>query len=153
MLNSDIGFMMPILENNNFCNYICHTVKEFINHNKKFNCCIFNQYCELVDTKNVPLLPMSHARYFDGNLLVLDMASLLLSINFPKTKNIYFYTNITPWTSSYNNYNEWQKIFGKKNLKIISNSNHIHDIYNIVWNNSVGVVENMTYETLSKYIY
>lgn len=153
MLKTDIGFMMPVMENNNFCTYVCHLVKEFIDRNKRLNFCIFNQHCEIIDTKNVPLLPISHARYFDGHLFVVDMASLLLAVNFPKTHNVYFYTNTTPWTSSYSSYNEWKRIFAKDNLKVISNTNHIHDIYNIAWNNSIGIAENMTYETLSKYIY
>jgi hypothetical protein len=104
------------------------------------------------DTYNVPLLPISHARYFEGDLFVFDISSLLLSVNFPKTNNIYFFTNSTPWTASYNNYIEWKNIFNKSNVKIISNTKHIHDIYTIAWNNSIGIAENMTYDTIYKCI-
>lgn len=152
MLKNNIGFMIPVLENNNFCTHLCSIVKSFIINNKKLDFCIFNQYCEMHDTYNVPLLPISHARYFEGDLFVFDISSLLLSVNFPKTNNIYFFTNSTPWTASYNNYIEWKNIFNKSNVKIISNTKHIHDIYTIAWNNSIGIAENMTYDTIYKCI-
>lgn len=150
MIKNNIGFIALSLENNNFSNHICSIVKAFILNNKRLDCCIFNQYCELHDTQNVPLLPVSHARYFDGDLFVFDVASLLMSVNFPKTKTIYFFTNSAPWTSSYSNYMDWKNIFNNNRVKIISNTKYIHDIYTIAWNNSIGIAENMTYETISK---
>lgn len=152
MLKNDLGFVIPILENNNFGIHICQIIKKFIDQYPKYNFCIFNQYCETPDTQNVPLLPLSHARYFHGNLILFDIGSLLLASNFPTIEKIYFYTNASPWVSSYNNYYDWREIFDRKNIKIISNNQEIHDIYNIIWNNSLGVAETVSYESLSKFV-
>lgn len=151
-MNNDLGFFAITLENNSLHEKICDLISEYILVRKNNQIVIFNHYCEKIYTKNIPILPLSYSKYYVGDLIVFDIASLLLAISSINTSNIYFYAQNIPWQISYNNYADWNKIFKHDRLKIISANQHIHDIYNIVWNNSVGICEDITYEKFCKFI-
>lgn len=150
MIKNDIGFMLPVLDNNSFIVEICRTILTLINANKRMQICIFNHHTDMPNLHGVPILPISHAKYFKGDIFVFDISSLLIAVNFPGTNNIYYYVNETCWSSSYSNYSAWKKIFSKDNIKIIANNQYIHDLYNIAWNNSIGISERFEYEEISK---
>lgn len=152
MMKHDVGFILPVLENNNFIIEICRTILSLIDANKKTEFCIFNSYSELAGLNGVPILPISHAKYFKGDLFVFDISSLLIVKNFPSVNNIYYYAIDIAWTSSYSHYSEWEKIFSKNNIKIIANNKHIHDIYNIAWDNSIGISERFEYEEIKEFL-
>lgn len=152
MIKNDLGFILPILEANNFTNDICNTVHNLIHINQQKQVIIFNNDCTMLDLYRIPLMPVSYAKYFTGDLFVFDLSSLLISINFPSATNIYFYATNTPWVSSYSNYMAWSKIFNHNRLKVISNNQYIHDIYTMTWNNSMGTMEKFSYEQINKYL-
>lgn len=151
-MNNDIGFFAMTLENNAFHNTICELVAGYIKHNPQNQIVIFNQYSEKIDTHDIPILPLSYSKFYNGDLITFDIASLLLSVNSISANNIYFYAQNIPWQISYNKYNEWKNIFGNKKINVIANNEYIHNIYNIAWNNSIGVCEDLTYEKFSKFI-
>lgn len=148
MIKNDIGFVLPSLKNEEQSQLMCVLIKLLIDHNPKTQFCIFNQHSDLVDTYKVPLLPMSHARYFNGDLFIFDFPSLVISINFPTIKNIYYFTNATPWSTSYNEYESWVNIFSRNNLKVITNKEDIGEIYGMMWNNKLSVIKELNYETV-----
>jgi hypothetical protein len=152
MIKNDIGFIMPVLDNNPLIVEICRTVLTLINQNKKMQICIFNHYTEMANLHGAPILPISHAKYFKGDLFVFDLSSLLIAINFPGVNNIYYYATDICWSSSYSNYSAWKKIFYKPNIKIIANNENIHDIYHIAWDNSLGISERFSYEEIAKFL-
>lgn len=148
MIKNDLGFVLPTLENNPSHINLCELISLLIDRNKKYQFCIFNQYSSLVDTRSVPLMPMSHAKYFIGDLVVLDFPSLVLSINFPTIKNIYYFTNNIPWSTSYYEYKDWKHIFQKNNLKIFSASEDITKIYSMMWNIKTKTIKEINYDTI-----
>jgi hypothetical protein len=152
MIKQDVGFILPVLENNPVIIEICRTILSLIDTNKRTEFCIFNNYSELAGLNGVPILPISHAKYFKGDLFVFDISSLLIVQNFPSVNNIYYYANNIAWTASYNNYSAWEKIFSKNNIKVIANNKYIYDIYNIAWNNSIGISERFEYEEIKQFL-
>jgi hypothetical protein len=149
MIKNDIGFIIPNLYNDDQSNALCEIISSLISQNKKYQFCIFNQYNELIDTKNVPLMPVSHSRYFPGDLVILDFPSLVMAGNFPTTKNIYYFTNSMPWSTSFNSYESWKKIFCNDKLKVFTNSDDITSIYNMLWNIKAQTIQEINYVTIS----
>lgn len=149
MIKNDVGFIIPNMYNDDQSNAICEIISSLISQNKKYQFCIFNQYNELINTKNVPLMPISHARYFTGDLVILDFPSLVMALNFPTTKNIYYFTNGMPWSTSYNAYGLWKKIFCNHKLKVFTNSDDITAIYNMLWNIKAQTIKEINYVTIS----
>lgn len=148
----DVGFFAITLENNTLHEHICQTISDYIQHNPQNQIVLFNQYCDKVDTKNIPILALSHSKYFIGNLVVFDLQSLLIALGSVKSKNIYYYTQSIPWQISYSDYSNWKNIFNNPKLKVITGNSYLSDIYGMVWGNSVGVCEEINYEKFSKFI-
>lgn len=151
-MKNDLGFFALTLENTLLHENICKLISSYIENNKDRQIVLFNQYSEKINTYNIPMLPISYSKYYNGDLVVFDIGSLLLAINSIKAKNIYFYAHNIPWQLSYNNYADWKSIFDHKKLKVITENKHLYDIYNLVWNNSLGICEEIVYEKFCKLI-
>lgn len=151
-MKNDLGFFALTLENTTLHENICKLISLYIENNKDKQIVFFNQYCEKINTYNIPILPISYSKYYNGDLVVFDMASLLIAVNSIKAENIYFYANNIPWQASYSGYGDWKAIFGNKKLKVIAENKYLYDIYNIVWDNSLGVCEEIVYEKFCKLV-
>lgn len=149
----DIGFLIPVLENNKACDIICETISSLITNRPSQQICIFNSYCEKLNTNNIPIVHINQAKFFKGSLVVFDLHCLELSASFPLVSNIYYYAQNIPWSNNQSHYQQWKQLFDKDNLKVISANKYIYDIYNIVWSNSIGISEVFNYETISKLIF
>lgn len=152
MNKTDLGFFAIKLENNTFHDKICSLIDGYISNNHQSHIVMFNHICEKIETKQIPLLPISYAKYFKGDLVVFDIASLLVAVDCININRVYFYAQNMPWINSYNDYSDWEYLFKNDKIKIIANNEHLHNIYNIVWNNSLGVSEDITYDKFSKFI-
>jgi hypothetical protein len=150
--NKDLGFLIPVLDNNQHSNIICNTVSGFIRSRPRQQVCIFNSYSERINTQHIPLVHINQAKFFDGDLIVFDLHCLQLSGSFPLINKIYYYAQNIPWSNNHSYYAQWKELFSKTNLSIISANKYIHDMYNIVWSNSVGISEAFDYETVNKLI-
>jgi hypothetical protein len=150
--NKDLGTFCLTLENNSLHDKICGMLDNFIKYNADRHIVIFNQLCEKIDTGSVPLLPVSYSKYFHGNILTFDIASLLIAVECVNVQSVFFYAQNTPWTNSYNNYEDWQYLFGNKKLKIIANNQDTYNIYNMIWNNSIGICEEINYEKFKQFV-
>lgn len=151
-INKDIGFLIPALDNNSDANNICVTIAKLIYSRPKDQICIFNSYCEKIETYNIPILHVNQAKFFKGSIVVFDLPCLELSKSLPLLDNVYYYAKNIPWTNTTSYYDQWKNLFGKANTKVISASKYINDIYNIVWSNSIGISEAFDYETISNII-
>jgi|688.fasta_scaffold207150_2 hypothetical protein len=149
---NDLGFFAITLENIQLHEKLCDTLGSYIKNHPKQHIVLFNQYSEKIDTKNIPILPLSHSKYFDGSLVVFDIQSLLIAEGSIKCKNLYFYAQNIPWQISYSHYSDWKNIMKHDKLKVIANSTYLHEIYNMVWNNSIGICEDINYEQFSKFV-
>lgn len=148
MIKNDVGFMIPSLKNDEKSYPLCKLISLLIENHRNKQFCIFNQHCDLPNTHKVPLLPISHAKYFIGDLIVLDFPSLVLTINFPLVKNIYYITNSMPWLTSYSSYSLWKNIFLKKNLNIVATTDDVKNVYNMLWNNCNHKIQEINYDSL-----
>lgn len=151
-MKNDLGFFALTLENTLLHDNICKLINSYIESNKNRQIVIFNQYCEKINTYNIPILPISYSKYYSGDLVVFDIASLLIAINSIKAKNVYFYTHNIPWQESYSSYGDWKAIFDSKKLKVITQNKYLYDIYNLVWDNSLGICEEIIYEKFCKFV-
>ena len=151
-INKDIGFLMPVLDNNLESNNICITISKLIHARPNDQICIFNSHCEKIETYNIPVLHINQAKFFKGNLVVFDLQCLELSRSFPLLDNVYYYARNIPWTNTKSYYEQWKNLFSEPNTKVISANKYIDNIYNIVWSNSIGISETFDYGTISNII-
>lgn len=150
--SEDIGFLLLDIDNSNNTNIIFDTITKLIKDNPYNQIVLFNSRCLRVDNHNVPILHISHAKFFTGKLIVFDTPSLIISKNFTNISSKYFYATHTPWIQSQNYYNQWKVLLGDNDLKIIANNQTTYDLYDICWNQPIGIVENFDYEALQKII-
>ena len=149
MINQDVGFILLKLDNSPAYNVVLDTIYKFIEDRPFNQFVIFNSQCDKTDTRNIPILHVSHAQFFTGNLVLFDIASAIMSKAFTNVKNRFLYATDTPWTvSSKNRYYDWLEIYSNKNLEIIVANNSLYDIYNIVWKQPTGISENFNYEQI-----
>lgn len=151
-MKNDLGFFAISLENNDYHENICHLIKQYIDNHPDKQIVLFNQFFDKIDVKNIPIMPLSHSKYFDGDLVVFDIQSLILAKGSIGAKNIYYHTQIMPWQMSYSFYGDWEYIFKQPRLKVITNSSYLYDIYNILWQNAIGISEEINYEKFSRFI-
>lgn len=113
---------------------------------------VFSQETMPIKHKFVPVLPLIQAKFFEGNLLVFDTESIIISKNFTNIKNIYLYTNNVLWINSpqVNHFvlkNIYQNI---DNLKIITSSQEISNIYKSVWDKEcIFINGDLSYDKIS----
>jgi len=149
----DIGFLIPNLTNNTFCDNLLDTIKKFINNNPYDQTVIFNSSCDKIDTKNIPILHLSHSQFFYGKLFLFDLASVVLSQKFPNISKRYLYAQDIPWMNSpQTNYKYWLDIYNQNNLELIVPTENLCNIYEIAWKKPIGIVENFNYEQIKKII-
>jgi len=147
--NNDLGFLMPILDNNQSCNLACNTISKLILTRPKKQICIFNSYSEKIQTYNIPILHINQAKFFRGDMVVFDLYCLELCGSFSLLENVYYYAQNIPWSNNQSLYRQWKKLFDKNNVKIIAANKYINDMYNIAWSNSIGISETFDYETIN----
>lgn len=150
---NDIGFFLCKLNNCPEHNHILSTMNDWIKNNPYNQCVVFNSFCENINIHKVPILHLSHAKFFYGDLMVFDFVSLILASHFPNIKNLYYYMSNIAWDNSLNSrYIEWEEAFSAPHLKVIASNQTIYDVYEIAWKKPCGISENFTYEQLSKII-
>jgi hypothetical protein len=151
-MKNDLGFILLSIENNEMFHNLLSSIKSFIDHNPYKQICIFNSDSDKVNTFNIPLLHIKQAKFFHGDIIVFDVLSLMLIKNFPNLKNKYFFVNSIPWEQNGFSFSEWKSLIEQDNLQIIAQNESIYDIFDICWKKPLGIGENFSYETISKFI-
>jgi len=144
----DLGILCIKLENTTTSEHILKTAKSLIDNNPYSQICIFNSYSEIVENNSVPILHISQAKFFKGNLVVFDMPSLILSKNFINLSKRFYYAYELPWTKHIQNFKYWSEIFDSKDLNIITKNQQLYDIYDMCWKKPIGISEDFSYETI-----
>jgi hypothetical protein len=146
---TDLGLIMYGLPNNSYSHKHFSLLNNFVMHRPFNQHLIFNSYNECIETLSVPILHVSQAKFFYGNLLALDMKSLLLAIECINCTNIYYYSTEIPWEKEIRPFSYWNKIFSTKNLNIIAQNQKINDIFELMWTKPLAKIEDLTYESIS----
>lgn len=147
-MKNDIGFMCFDLKPIEAHNILIKEISKLILNNNEKQICIFNHHSDRAEYDNVPVLPISHAKFFDGDLFLFDIMSLMITQNFPNIKNRYFYTGEIVWLNNNNFYYFWKNLFMHPNLKIIASTEGVKDIYTMCWNKEVNIIKQFSYEEL-----
>ena len=101
----------------------------------------------------MPILHISQAKFFRGDLVLFDIPSIILTETFTNINNRYLYAQDIPWSQEASiNYREWHSLYNQNNLNIIAGNSSLYDIYNICWKTPLGSVENFNYDRLSEII-
>jgi hypothetical protein len=152
-MNKNIGFILIKLQNNPVQDKILQTIKKIEEKNIYGQTIIFNSYTDKADTLNLPILHLSQAQFFFGDLFLFDLASVILTQKFPNINKRILYTNSIPWTANHNNlYAEWESIYLQNNLDLLVDSQSTYDIYDICWKKPIGIAEEFNYEKVIQYI-
>jgi hypothetical protein len=153
MKSKNLGLILIKLQNADIYNSIVDTTQKLIDNNPYNNICIFNSFCDKIDIKNIPILHLSHARFFQGDLIIFDIASLLLTKNFTNIKNRYFYAYNIPWIDDPSVlFHQWKSLFDHNNISIITKNQELFDIYELCWKKPIGITETFNYEELEQII-
>lgn len=151
--HKDIGFVILKLMNTPVYDSILETISSYVKARPYNQHIIFNSYSEKIVNNNIPILHIQQSQFFDGNLVLFDLPSVILSNRFPNIRNRFLYTTDTPWLQSPGTrFKEWQSLYVPKNLNIIVPNQSLYDIYKICWKEPVGIVEAFNYESLKSYV-
>ena len=148
--DQDLGIVYTNMSNNNETISLIDFAKEYHEYNPYNQVCFFNSFCEVVSSQNVPILHLSQAKFFYGNLLVLDSDSVELCENFPNIKKILFWAQDIPWEKQLKNYKEWERLFYNDKIEIIANNEQIYDIFEICYKKTKCIAERLDYEKIKQ---
>lgn len=146
--NKDLGFILLKLQNSITHNNLLKNIHEFIVNRPHSQIVLFNSYCDILDNNMVPILHLSQAKFFYGNMVTMDLSSLYLSTRFINLEKVFFYATYIPWMEHYKPFAFWKKLFDTNNIEIIAHNKEIADIFEIVWKKPICISEEFTYEKL-----
>ena len=145
----DIGFMLINIENNEYYNTMFSNINKLIESNRYSNIVVFNSQCNLIETYNVPILHLSHAKFFDGRLFLFDTISAIMSQGFTNLKQKILYCNDMPWIKNRStSYMEWNSIYS--DLDFITTNTYLYDIYHMLWKQPLNIMESFNYEQIQQ---
>lgn len=150
-MTNDLGIILLTLENTRVYDSIFASIQNMIKENPYKQICIFNSKNNRIETGNVPILHLSQAKFFNGNLLIFDTLSLLFAKNFVSVNKIYFYVSDFLWTGNqYSSYYEVKDLFDTENLEFIARDEQTSDIYEICWKKPITISKDINYESLKQ---
>jgi hypothetical protein len=148
LMKNDLGIVCINLENSETSSVIMDTARSFIKNNPYNQVCIFNSYSDIIGNNSVPILHISQAKFFNGNLIVFDIPSLILSKNFINLSKRFYYAHDIPWAHNIMSFDYWSDIFESTDLEVITQNQKLYDIYEICWKKPIGISEDFSYETI-----
>jgi len=147
-MKNDLGFLCLDLQQTHEHNMLLDVIKKIIDNNPFNQICIFNHSSLRRDYNNVPIFPISHCKFFEGDLFIFDNISLSMTQSFPGVKKKYFYCSGVPWLSPEGYYTAWKRLFDDENLQVITNNMSLQEIYKICWDIETKNIQNFSYEEI-----
>lgn len=152
-MSREIGLIITKLLNVDTQDNILKMAKQLQNRNPYDQVVIFNSYSEKIDTHGLPILHLNQSQLFDGSLLLFDLPSIILTSKFPNLTKRIFYAVDTPWAlSPATPHYEWHSLYMQNNLDIITQNDHLYQIYDICWKKPIGVSEDFSYEQIANFV-
>lgn len=149
---TDTGFVLVKMNNDPIYDTLLQTIKEVEKNNPTGQTIIFNSYCDKINLYNLPILHLSKAQFFEGNLFIFDLPSVILTKNFPNVKKKILYTTSAQWSGNNASYDQWESLYLQDSLDILTNSQSLYDLYSICWKTPIGISERFSYEEISKFL-
>jgi hypothetical protein len=152
-MKQDIGFLLLQLTNNSAYDGILQVAQKIAENNPRQQTIIFNSYCEKVNLYDLPVLHISQAQFFVGNLFIFDLSGVILTKKFPNIDKRFFYVNNAPWTQQpQTKYENWSSLYNQNSLNFIAQNEQLYDLYNICWKQPIGIAKEFDYETIQQYL-
>lgn len=151
---NDIGF---VVSNNLIYNNLAGLFQE-LTHNEPTNQYICFSYNTSIDTNKlgIPVLPISEAKFWNGNLFVFNLEIMDIIKNFSGIQKIYYYLDNPEWVNYASiNYFDLKNIYAENDkISVIAKNNNLYNIYQRCWNkNPIGVMEVLSYENFKNIIF
>ena len=148
-MQSNLAFIIKELRNDSFSLSIIKMVSDFIEKRPLDNISLFTSFCDTIDTGTAPILHLSHASYFNADIIALDFESLMFSSTFTQKKKLIYYARTLPWSDKVYAYGELQKLFlPQYTNKVISIDSRIAEFYAKFFDQKEYVSSNLTYGDL-----
>lgn len=148
MIKNNLGFMLINIENNDIYDSILQNIKYLIDNNPYSNIVVFSSNCDKIATYNIPILHLSHAKFFNGDLWLFDLVGVIVSQNFTSLNKKILYCNDIPWIKNRSNlYTEWSKIYDTS-LDFVTTNTYLYDIYSMCWKQPLDIMESFNYEKI-----
>jgi hypothetical protein len=152
VLKHSLGFLLFNIDNSDSFDIILKNISELIKINYSSNIVIFSNNCDKINTYNIPILHVNHAKFFDGNLWLFDVLGIVFAKNFTNLNKKILYTNETPWIKNRNNsYNEWKQLYSN-DLDFVVANQYIYDIYSLCWKKPIEIMEKFDHEKIQDII-
>lgn len=147
MINN-LGFVIIKIENNEYYDMILNNIRKLIENNPYSNICIFNSSCSKINTYNIPIFHLSHAKFFSGDLWLFDLSSVIITKNFTNIHKKILYTSDMPWVKNRSNpYKEWENIYDSS-LSFVAQNSYLYDVYNLCWKQPLATMETFDHEKI-----
>jgi hypothetical protein len=150
--NNSLGFILLNIQNNELYDQLLQQIANLIKNNPYYNIVIFTNNSDIIATHNVPILHLNHAKFFNGNLWLFDLVSVILTQKFTNFNKRIFYVNDMPWIKNRkNSYYEWNKIYNS-DIDFVCSNQYLYDIYNVCWKKPLDVMESFNHEKVQSII-
>lgn len=142
--------MILDIENNEYYDNIFQHIKKLIENNPYCNIIIYSNNCDKLFTYNIPILHIKHAKFFNGNLILFDIVSLVISKHFTNLNKKILYVDSIPWLKNRNNtFNEWKNLYNN-DIDFIAANQYLFDVYSMCWKKPLEIMENFNHEKLQQ---
>jgi hypothetical protein len=147
---NDTGFVFIKLNNSAIYTKYFETIRKLIDANPLNQIIVFNSYNEKINTNSIPILHLSHAKFFYGDLFLFDLSSVIVTKSFTNINKRYLYVNNAPWIDAPQvNYQTWENIYNADNLEFIAQNKTLYDLYSVCWKKPIGISENFNYTEIA----
>lgn len=150
MNNKDFGIVSRKLSNDSKTLELINLANDYLNKKPYSQVCFFNCISDNISNRTIPVLHLSHAKFFYGNLLVTNIKDLDLCYNFPNLNKILFFTDCVPWEKDVRYYRDWEKLFYSTKLEIVAQNQRTYDLFKLCYKEPLIVKERLDYETIQK---
>jgi hypothetical protein len=152
MLKNSLGFLLFSIQNTEAYEAIFSNIDKLLRNNPGSDIIVFSNNSDKINTYNIPILHLNHAKFFDGNLWVFDIMGLVFTKQFTNLNKRILYTNEIPWIKNRNhNYNEWKEMY-MNNLDFVTTNDYLYDIYHLCWKKPLDIMENFNHEKIQHII-
>lgn len=148
--HKDLGIVSTKLSNDQRTSEMVGIARKYFDTNPFSQVCFFSSFCDIISHNNIPVLHLSQAKFFYGNLLITEIKDLDLCISFPNIYKILFFASNIPWESESRSYKDWESIFYQSNVQIIAKNQKIYDIFSICYKEPLTIIERLDHEKIQE---
>lgn len=152
MSHQDFGVIQLKLTNAVDHDKTLSTIHDFISQRPESHIVVFNSYSDIINNHNVPILHINQGKFFYGRIIVFDIESLKLALNFVNMSEIVYYANTIPWEKTSEKFLYWYNLFSQDNLKIVAANESIYNLFSIGFKTPVSIASEFTYEAFKHII-